>query len=157
MSTLKAAALALVLTASSAAAVAQEFELIQTTKTFAIGVDTKSLTIEMSPSGFPVAFMDVKIVLAGTEKSSGGKPVKSFVNTLAIDCFNRHTILVVGRAFSESGELVDVTSSPTVISKPYGVGSPTAIMVALTCPLIFDAFKPKSEPKKKVPSAGITI
>ena len=149
MSLLKSAALALVLATSSVAVVAQDFVPIKSTTTFSIGVNLKTLVIEMSPSGFPVAFMDVNIILVAPGKTPSGASIKSYVNTLAIDCFNEHTILVVGRAFSESGELVGLTNGPALIPKPYSVDSAAAIMVDATCPAIFDAIKPKEVPRSK--------
>ena len=79
--------------------------------------------------------------------------IKSYTNSIAVDCVKDQIIVIVSRAFDEKGELKSVLSPAGIIPNQGIENTPPTELVNLLCPPILERYKPE-EDKKPVTKPG---
>lgn len=100
-------------------------------------------------AGLPLVLMDIEILLEKPIKYVDSPTlVKSYQNTVALDCVNDRILVVVGRAFDTRKRLVYTTAEAQIIDNLHDKLSPTSQLLNLVCPT--------PERERNTPPAGVT-
>ena len=67
--------------------------------------------------------------------------VKSYQNSIAVDCKNDRLVILVGRVFSVEGVKIYVTSKPEIVNNTHEVKAPTTQLIDLFCSPILERYK----------------
>jgi hypothetical protein len=96
----------------------------------------------------PLVMVDIRIVMEKPVKYIDTPIlVKSYQNSVAVDCRNDRVFIIVGRAFSTRGNLIYTTPKPEIVNNNHESGAPTSELIQFFCPPILDRFK---EPQSKI-------
>ena len=113
---------------------------------YQLSIDENSIKI-VGDEFSPLVMADIQIVMEKPVKYIDTSIlVKSYQNSVAVDCKNDRVFIVVGRAFSVKGTMIYVTQKTEVVNNNHEAGSPTTELIDLFCPLILDRYK-QTRPK----------
>lgn len=114
---------------------------------YQLNIDVNSFDI-ISDGISPLVLMDIQIIIEKPIKYIDTPIlVKSYKNSVAIDCRKDRLFIIVGRAFSTKDVLIYSTSKPEMVNNAHELGSPTTELIDSFCPLILDLIK---EPRSKI-------
>ena len=111
---------------------------------YQLGIDI--ITIKIAGDDItPLVLADIQIVMEKPVRYIGTPiTVKSYQNSVAVDCRNDRVFIVVGRAFSTKGMLIYTTPKPEIINNSHEAGAPTTELIDLFCPPILNRYKENS-------------
>ena len=119
---------------------------------YQLSIDEKSLKV-LGDEAEPLVMVDIQIIMDKPVKYIDTPAlVKSYQNSVAIDCRNDRVFIVVGRAFSLKGQLIYSTPKPEIVLNPHEVKSPTSDLINLFCPVF-----PPSQPKEPPPRFILSV
>lgn len=108
---------------------------------YQLSIDENSIKI-LGDDVTPLVMADIQIIMEKPVKYFDTPIiVKSYQNSVAVDCRNDRVFVVVGRAFSIKGTMIYSTSKPEIINNNHEAGSPTTELIDLFCPLILERYK----------------
>lgn len=83
----------------------------------------------------PMVLIDIEIVMERPVKYIDSPIlVKSYHNSLSVDCANDRVFVIVGRAFDTKRRLIYTTPKAELINNPHDQLSPTTQIMTLICP-----------------------
>lgn len=113
---------------------------------YQLNIDEDSMKL-LGDDDIPMVSVDIQIIMEKPVKYIDTPIlVKSYQNSVAVDCRNDRIFIIVGRAFSTKGVLIYTTSKPEIVNNQHEVRSPTTELINLFCPPILDRTK---EPRFK--------
>jgi hypothetical protein len=108
---------------------------------FTLSIDKNSFKI-LNSGQYPLIGLDVQLVFPRAIKFDDSQLlVKSYVNTLAVDCVTDQILVIVSRVFDEKGELKMVVSPAGVLENTNTPNTPTTELINLICPALLDRNK----------------
>ena len=111
---------------------------------YQLNIDENSIKIAGDDIA-PLVIVDIQIIMEKPVRYIGTPTlVKSYQNSVAVDCRNDRVFIVVGRAFSAKGMLIYTTSKPEIINNNHEAGAPTTELIDLFCPPILNRYKENS-------------
>jgi hypothetical protein len=112
-----------------------------------LNIDPNSFAL-VDADPIPFVLVDIELILTTPVKMNESPvSVKSYQNSLEVDCTNDLVIVVRGRAFSTDGSLLYTSPKPVIVPNPHDGAAPTTAILNLVCPVLFDRYKSKGVTK----------
>ncbi len=100
---------------------------------YQLNIDENSLKLIGDTA--PLVLVDIQIVMDKPVRYIDTPAlVKSYQNSVAVDCPNDRIIVIVGRAFNAKGTLIYTTPRPEIVNNNRQAGSPATELLQLFCP-----------------------
>lgn len=120
---------------------------------YTLSLDLDSIKILGTPKA-PLVTLDMQMVLSpALEHSEIQKPIKSYVNTVAVDCKADVMHVLVSRAFGTEDDLLFTSTVTNTIQNPKDVTRPVTIILNFVCQPIEKIEKDKSNPSNPLKNA----
>ena len=108
---------------------------------YQLSIDENSIRI-LDDNVTPLVVIDIQIVMERPVRYIDTPiTVKSYQNSIAVDCRNDRIFVVVARAFSTNGTMIYSTAKPEIINNNHKAGAPTTELIDLFCPPILERYK----------------
>lgn len=151
MTLITSALIALALAAP--ATVKSVFTPLVSFENYVLSINSDSVKI-FGPSESPIVLLDMRMDLTEVlDHPELPKPIKAYVNTVAVDCKADVLHVIVSRAFGVSEDLLHTSAEPSSILNPHDLGTPVSVIMNFACTPI-----EKIEKEKKLkPAKNYTI
>jgi len=108
---------------------------------YQLGIDDDSFEL-VGDAEVPLVLLSVQLIMEKPVKYiDTPAQVKSYQNSLAVDCRNDRVFVLVGRAFDVKGKLIYTTKAPQIVNNPHEKTTPTTEIMNLICPPILERYK----------------
>lgn len=139
--------------AAAVAAPLQTFTPYKRFENLEINIDTSSFAMFQGDGAVPLVGLTIQLVMSPPITYDGSKPIKSYVNTLVVDCNTDTTMVIAADGFGTSGEAVFSKRDTVTMKNSKIPGTPVFEIMEFVCKPLLLRYKEQSQqnPVTKIP------